>query len=138
MFGAAVGLDMTRRDLQGAARKLGRPWDLGKGFDASAPIGSLRPMASIPSLATGRIWLDVNGEHRQEWDLADQIWPVAALITELSRSVRLAPGDLIMTGTPAGVAAVGEGDVLEGGIDGIGTIRTPIGTRRHGAGSAGG
>jgi len=127
VFGATVGLDMTRRDLQGAAKKLGRPWDLGKGFDASAPIAALRRIEEVASLATGRIWLDVNGERRQQGDLADQIWPVDALIAELSHSVRLAPGDLIMTGTPSGVAAVREGDVLEGGIEGIGTIRTPIG-----------
>ena len=127
LFGAAVGLDMTRRDLQGEAKRLGRPWEIGKSFDASAPIAALRPIAAVPSVERGAIWLDVDGERRQRGDLAEQIWSVPQLIAILSRTLRLEPGDLIMTGTPAGVAAVTPGQTITGGIDGIGSIRTPVG-----------
>ena len=127
IWGAAVGLDMTRRDLQGVAKKMGRPWDWGKAFDFSAPIGAIKPMADVPSLEKGRIWLDVNGETRQEGDLADLIWSVKEHIATLSEAMILAPGDLVMTGTPAGVAAVVQGDVLKGGADGIGEIEVTIG-----------
>jgi fumarylpyruvate hydrolase len=126
IFGYAAGLDMTRRDLQAEAKKQGRPWDMAKGFDASAPIGPIAPSAEIGHPARGRIRLSVNGAIRQEADLADMIWPVPAIIAHLSRLVRLAPGDLIFTGTPAGVGRVGPGDVLEGEIEGVGRVSTRI------------
>jgi len=123
VWGYAVGLDMTRRDLQGEAKKLQRPWEMGKAFDHSAPIGAVVPAARIGHPARGTIGLKVNGVVRQRGDLAQQIWSVAETIAHLSRLVALAPGDLIMTGTPAGVAAVSPGDVLEGWIEGIGEVR---------------
>lgn len=129
VWGAAVGLDMTRRDLQGEAKKMGRPWDWGKSFDHSAPIGAIKPIAQVPSVEIGRIWLEVNGTLRQEGDLADLIWSVREHIAILSTSMALAPGDLVMTGTPAGVAAVAQGDVMKGGVEGIGEIEVTIGAR---------
>lgn len=122
VYGYGVGIDMTRRDLQSDARKAGRPWDMAKGFDQSAPISPLRPAAEIGHPDAARIWLSVNGTARQDSSLAAQIWPVPDTIAFLSQLVRLAPGDLIMTGTPEGVGPVQPGDRLEGGIDGIGTI----------------
>ena len=129
LWGATVGLDMTRRDLQLEARDKGRPWDWGKAFDHSAPLAPLVPMAEVPSLTEGRIWLKVNGETKQEADLADLIWPVAEHVSILSRSMTLAPGDLIMTGTPAGVGAVVPGDVITAGIDGLAEMEITIGDR---------
>ncbi len=126
VWGYTVGLDMTRRDLQNAAKKEGKPWDMGKGFDHSAPIGTLIPAAKFPDPTKGRIALTVNGAIRQESDLSKLIWSVAETIAYLSRLVRLAPGDLIYTGTPEGVAAVVRGDVLEGMVEGVGRIRTKI------------
>ncbi|WCL53522.1 fumarylacetoacetate hydrolase family protein [Gimibacter soli] len=126
VFGYAVGNDLTRRDLQGLAKKGGSPWDMAKGFDQSAPIGSLVPAAKAGHPATGRIWLSVDGAVRQDADLGDMIWSVPAIIAELSRFVTLAPGDLIFTGTPAGVGAVTKGALIEGGIDGVGTLRHRI------------
>jgi len=126
VFGYAVGLDMTRRDLQGEAKKMGRPWDTGKGFEHSAPCSNLRRAAAIGHPSSGRIWLDVNGSVRQQGDLADLIWSIPEMIAYLSTLFTLRTGDLIMTGTPAGVAAVKRGDVLEGGVDGVGTIRTVV------------
>lgn len=123
VWGYTVGLDMTRRDLQGEAKKLQRPWEMGKGFDQSAPMGALVPASHIGHPAKGEIGLKVNGTVRQIGDLAQQIWNVPETIAYLSRLVTLGAGDLIMTGTPAGVAAVGPGDVLEGWIDGIGTLK---------------
>jgi fumarylpyruvate hydrolase len=123
VWGYTVGLDMTRRDLQGEAKKLQRPWEMGKGFDQSAPMGALVPAAKIGHPAKGTIGLKVNGAVRQQGDLAQQIWNVQETIAYLSRLVSLGAGDLIMTGTPAGVAAVGPGDVLEGWIDGIGEVK---------------
>jgi fumarylpyruvate hydrolase len=125
VWGYAAGLDMTRRDLQGEAKKMGRPWDMGKGFDHSAPLGDLMPAAGIDP-SHGRIELRVNGVVRQASDLSHMIWSVAETIAYLSKLVRLAPGDLIFTGTPEGVAAVERGDVLEGSVEGVGTIRTRI------------
>jgi len=122
VYGYAVGLDMTRRDLQGEAKKLGRPWDTGKAFDEAAPIGAIQPAAAIGHPTQGRIWLNVNGSARQDSDLTHLIWNVPETIAHLSRLFRLQPGDLIYTGTPEGVAAVGPGDTLEGGIDGIGEL----------------
>lgn len=126
VFGYAAGLDMTRRDLQAAAKKAGRPWDMAKGFDHSAPIGDIQPAATIGHPAAGLIELTVNGAIRQSSDLAKMIWSVPESIAYLSRHVRLEPGDLIMTGTPEGVAAVVRGDVLEGRIAGVGEVRTRI------------
>jgi fumarylpyruvate hydrolase len=126
LWGYAVGLDMTRRDLQGEAKKLGRPWEVGKGFDLSAPIGPIRPIAQTGEITSGRIWLNVNGERRQESDVSRLIWNVAETIEHLSKYFELQPGDLIFTGTPEGVAAVKPGDVLQGGVDGVGTLRLRI------------
>lgn len=126
VYGYAVGLDMTRRDLQAQAKQAGRPWAMAKGFDASAPIGSIEPAASIGHPDSGAITLSVNGVERQRGDLGDQIWTVSEAIAFLSQFVTLRAGDLIMTGTPAGVGAVVRGDVLEGAIAGIGTVRTSI------------
>ncbi|WP_332699814.1 fumarylacetoacetate hydrolase family protein [Devosia sp.] len=126
VYGYAVGLDMTRRDLQALAKKAGRPWEMAKAFDFSAPIGSIEPASSIGHPAKGAITLSVNGTERQRGDLADQIWSVSQTIAHLSLFVALKAGDLIMTGTPAGVAAVARGDVLEGAIAGVGTVRTSI------------
>jgi fumarylpyruvate hydrolase len=125
VWGYAVGLDLTRRDLQAEAKRLGRPWDLAKGFDASAPIGVLVPAATVDP-TRGSIALDVDGAPRQRGDLADQIWSVAEVIATLSRFVTLAPGDLVLTGTPDGVGAIDRGAVLRGTIDGIGTVSTRI------------
>ncbi len=122
VFGYAVGLDMTRRDLQNAAKAAGKPWDMGKGFDQSAPISSIAPATAIGHPAKGAIWLKVNGATRQGGDLADLIWSVPETIAYLSGLVALAPGDLIYTGTPEGVGPVVAGDVLEGHIDGVGEV----------------
>ena len=123
VFGYAVGLDMTRRDIQARAKEMGRPWDMGKGFDRSAPIGALRTAEAIGHPDAGAIWLRVNGELRQEGDLAQQIWKVAETIAYLSTLVGLRPGDLIMTGTPKGVGKVVPGDRIEGHIDRVGELR---------------
>ncbi len=122
VYGYGVGIDLTRRDLQGVAKSAGRPWDLSKGFDLSAPMGPITPVAAGAQGGKGRIWLAANGAEKQNGDLADMIWPVADVIAYLSRFVTLAPGDLIMTGTPAGVGPLVPGDVVTGGIDGLGEI----------------
>lgn len=126
VYGYAAGLDMTRRDLQAMAKKAGRPWEMAKGFDFSAPIGTIEPASAIGHPASGAITLSVNGVERQKGDLGDQIWSVPETIAHLSRFVMLRAGDIIMTGTPAGVGAVQRGDVLEGAIAGVGTVRTTI------------
>jgi fumarylpyruvate hydrolase len=126
VYGYAVGLDMTRRDLQAQAKKAGRPWEMSKAFDFSAPIGTIEPASHAGHPVSGAIELTVNGTVRQRGDLADQIWTVPETIAYLSGFVTLKAGDLIMTGTPAGVGAVVRGDVLEGSIAGIGTVRTTI------------
>jgi len=126
IYGYAVGIDLTRRDLQAEAKKKGRPWDIAKGFDNSAPISELHPVSEIGHPAKGRIWLSVNGQMKQEGDLQDLIWSIPEIVAELSRYYTLCPGDLIFTGTPAGVGAVVAGDVMEGGIDGVGSITTQI------------
>lgn len=126
VFGYAAGLDLTRRDLQDEAKGARRPWDMSKGFDASAPIGEILPAAGIGHPAKGAITLKVNGQIRQRGDLADQIWPVPEIIAALSKLVRLAPGDLIFTGTPEGVGPLQRGDVLEGEIAGVGVVRSRI------------
>lgn len=121
IYGYAVGLDMTRRDLQTEARNKGRPWDTAKAFDASAPISPIKPLAG-EVLAAGEVVLTVNGAQRQKGDIADMIWNVPETIASLSRYFRLMPGDLIFTGTPEGVAAVVAGDRLEGRIAGVGEL----------------
>jgi fumarylpyruvate hydrolase len=126
VWGYAAGLDMTRRDLQNAAKKEGKPWDMGKGFDHSAPIGQMVPAAKIGHPASGLIDLKVNGKVRQTSDLSKMIWNVQETIAYLSRLVTLAPGDLIYTGTPENVAAVERGDLLEGIVEGVGSVKTRI------------
>ena len=127
VWGYSVGIDLTRRDLQSAAKELGRPWDWGKGFDRSAPCAPLHPVAEVGHPAKGRIWLAVNGSTRQDADLADVIWDTREIIAILSRSMALMPGDLIYTGTPAGVGRVVSGDVMTGGVEGVGEISITIG-----------
>ncbi len=129
IWGATVGIDLTRRDLQLAARDKGRPWDWGKAFDQSAPISPLVPMADVQSLTEGRIWLAVNGEVKQDADIADLIWSVNEHVSILSQSMALAPGDIIMTGTPAGVGAIVPGDTVTGAVEGLAEIAITIGER---------
>ena len=126
IWGYAVGLDMTRRDLQNEMKKQGRPWCIGKGFDQSAPIGPLHPIATTGELTTGAITLGVNGVPKQTGDLAELIWNVAETIETLSKAWTLQPGDLIFTGTPAGVSAVVAGDLMEGFIAGLGTLKVRV------------
>lgn len=127
IFGYAVGLDMTRRDLQFALRDKGRPWDVAKGFDASAPIGPIYPSAASGHLDTGAIELRVNGQTRQSSDVSKLIWSIAETIEHLSTYYALQPGDLIFTGTPEGVGAVQPGDLLEGSIAGLGSLAVRMG-----------
>lgn len=127
VWGYAVGLDMTRRDLQGEAKKQGRPWCIGKAFEESAPIGELRPAADCALDADTWIRLDVNGTTRQQSTLGKLIWSVPEVIEYASRAWLLAAGDLIYTGTPAGVAAVVPGDTLDAGVAGVGSLRLRIG-----------
>ena len=126
VWGYAVGLDMTRRDLQGEAKKLGRPWDIGKGFDHSAPIGPIRRAADCRVDADTRITLEVNGKVRQQSTIGKLIWNIAETIEHLSAAWDLAPGDLIFSGTPEGVAAVETGDVLKASVDGVGSLQVQI------------
>ncbi|WP_316196376.1 fumarylacetoacetate hydrolase family protein [Bradyrhizobium sp. SZCCHNS3053] len=127
VYGYAVGIDLTRRDLQLASRKMQRPWEVGKSFDHSAPCSAVVPAAKIGHPATGKIWLSVNGTERQKGDLSELIWNVPEIIWKLSQQVELAAGDIIMTGTPAGVAAIVPGDKIECGVDGVGTLKVSIG-----------
>jgi fumarylpyruvate hydrolase len=127
VWGYAVGLDLTRRDLQAVAKKDGRPWDMAKGFDASAPCSPLQPVEWIDHPREARIWLEVNGQRKQEGNLNEMIWPVADVISHLSRFVTLAPGDLIFTGTPAGVDALKPGDHVRGGVEGVATFELTVG-----------
>jgi len=126
VYGYGVGLDMTRRDLQGEAKKMGRPWDTGKAFDYSAPCSALVPAAKIGHPCTGEIVLEVNGEVRQKSDLSQLIWNVPDTIAFLSTLFELQPGDLIYSGTPAGVAAVKKGDVMTGRVAGVGSISVKV------------
>lgn len=126
VWGFAVGLDMTRRDLQGEAKKLGQPWCTSKGFDFSAPISPIRRIAETGAITTGNIHLAVNGVRRQDSDISKMIWNIAETIEHLSQYFELQPGDLIFTGTPEGVAAVQKGDLLEGRIEGIDELRVKI------------
>jgi len=129
VWGYGVGVDLTRRDLQAEAKKLSRPWDWAKGFDASGPVTPLRAAAATGHPATGRIWLAVNGDTRQQGDLADMIWAVPDVIAYVSRSVELKAGDLIFTGTPAGVGALQPGDRVTGGVDGVATFEFVVGAK---------
>ena len=126
IYGYAVGLDMTRRDLQNDMKKAGRPWCIGKGFDHSAPIGPITPAAQVPDIGQAAISLNVNGEVRQNSSIAQLIWNVAETIEQLSAAWELQPGDLIFTGTPAGVGAVVAGDVMQGDITGLAGIRVAV------------
>ncbi|WP_282096146.1 fumarylacetoacetate hydrolase family protein [Epibacterium ulvae] len=126
IFAYGVGLDMTRRDLQAAAKAKGRPWSTGKGFDHSAPMSALCPVAQIGHPTSGAVTLKVNGEVRQNGDLAQMLWKPQEIITHLSQLFTLFPGDLIMTGTPAGVGAIERGDLMEGQIAGITDIRVAV------------
>jgi fumarylpyruvate hydrolase len=126
VFGYAVGLDLTRRDQQFAAREQGRPWDVAKGFDHSAPVSAIRPAAEMGHLEQGAIWLEVNGEQRQRANLSEMIWSVPEIVAELSTYFELRAGDLVFTGTPEGVGPVQRGDSLVGGIDGLETLRITV------------
>jgi fumarylpyruvate hydrolase len=125
VWGYAVGVDLTRRDLQNAAKDKGQPWESAKGFDASAPIGVIRPAEDCGEVQ-GRIQLSVNGQTRQDARLSDMIWNVAEVIAQASRLWRLEPGDLIFTGTPEGVGPLLRGDKVEGAIEGVGTVAFTI------------
>lgn len=122
IFGYAVGIDLTRRDLQARFKDKGQPWEMAKGFDQSAPVSALAPAARIGHPGSGAIWLAVNGVERQRGDLSQLTWSVAEVIAHLSTFVALAPGDLIFTGTPAGVGAIVPGDLVRCGIDGVGEL----------------
>ena len=122
VFGYAVGIDLTRRDLQAQAKEKGRPWEMSKGFDQSAPVSAVVPVARSGLLLKGRIWLTVNGNIKQDGDLEQMTWNVAEVIANLSTYVALAPGDLVFTGTPAGVSTIVAGDLLECGIDGVAVL----------------
>jgi fumarylpyruvate hydrolase len=126
VWGYGVGLDMTRRDLQGEAKKLGRPWEIGKAFERSAPMTPLVPVSEIGHPAQGAVTLKVNGDLRQEGDLNQMIWKTQEMIAYLSAHFRLEAGDLIMSGTPAGVGAVDKGDVMEGAVEGVGELRVAV------------
>ncbi|MGB2233954.1 MAG: fumarylacetoacetate hydrolase family protein [Candidatus Puniceispirillum sp.] len=126
VYGYAVALDMTRRDLQGEAKKTGRPWEIGKAFERSAPMSALVPASETGHLDAGRISLKINDEIRQDGDLNQMIWKVPEMISYLSRFYDIAAGDLIMSGTPAGVGPVAKGDILTGEIEGLGTLVTHV------------
>ena len=126
VWGYGVGIDLTRRDLQLQAREQGRPWDWGKGFDRSAPIAPLRPVSEVGHPKAGRIWLAVGGAIKQDSDISKLIWPVPDIISICSQAMALKPGDIIMTGTPEGVGPVQRGEVMTGGIEGLGEIRIAV------------
>lgn len=126
IYGYAVGNDLTRRDLQTAAKKTGRPWETGKAFEQSALLGSIHPVEKVGHIEQGEISLKINGELRQKGDIRDLIWNVPEVIVELSRLFRLMPGDLIYTGTPDGVGPMERGDELEGYVEGLGVLKNTI------------
>ncbi|CAK15394.1 fumarylacetoacetate hydrolase family protein [Pseudomonas entomophila] len=126
VFGYAVGLDMTRRDLQMKMREMGRPWEIGKAFDASAPIAALYPASQVGHPAQGAIWLKVEGQDHQRSDIDQLIWSVPEIIAYLSRFFELQPGDLIMTGTPEGVGPVVAGELMVGGVNGLGELHVLV------------
>ncbi|KQR76424.1 fumarylacetoacetate hydrolase [Burkholderia sp. Leaf177] len=127
VLGYSVGVDLTRRDLQAIAKKMSRPWDWAKGFDESAPVTPIHLAEKHGHPGTGKIWLSVNGETRQTGDLADMIWPVADIISHVSHAVVIKPGDLIFSGTPAGVGALNRGDTVTGGVEGVAEFQFEIG-----------
>jgi fumarylpyruvate hydrolase len=129
IWGYGVGVDLTRRDIQDMAKKMSRPWDWAKGFDASAPCSPLQSVRAIGHPEEGRIWLEVNGTLKQEGDLRDLIWPIADVISYVSQAVALAPGDLIYTGTPAGVGPLLPGDRVQGGVDGVANFAFVVGPK---------
>ncbi len=126
VYGYGLGLDMTRRDLQGQAKKTGRPWEIGKAFERSAPMSALVPVSELGHLNQGRIALEVNGEIRQEGDLNQMVWKVPEMISYLSRFYDIAAGDLIMSGTPAGVGPIQRGDVMVGSIERLGSFTVKV------------
>jgi fumarylpyruvate hydrolase len=126
IYGYAVGNDLTRRDAQAAMKEQGKPWDIAKGFDHAAPVTAIAPVSDIGHPERGRIWLEVNSAPRQEGDIADMIWSVPEVIAELSTWFELAPGDLIFTGTPAGVGPLKPGDRVRGGVDGVGLLEHTV------------
>jgi fumarylpyruvate hydrolase len=126
IFGYAVGIDMTRRDLQDAAKKLARPWEVAKAFDYSAPCTAIVPAQHVETIAKGAIWLEVNGVRKQTGDLSQMIWDVPNQIEFLSTLFELKPGDLIFTGTPAGVGAIRKGDKLKGHVEGVGDLEVAV------------
>lgn len=126
VWGYALGLDMTRRDLQGEAKKQGRPWEVGKGFDLSGPIGPIHPRSVTGTIEKAAIWLDVNGQRKQSSNIDQLIWSVAESLAYLSGLFELKAGDLIYTGTPEGVGAVVKNDLIVGGVDGLGELRVKI------------
>jgi len=126
VWGYGVGIDLTRRDLQSHAKKKGQPWEASKSFDQSAPLSELHPVKSVGHPSAGRIWLEVNGEIRQDGNIDQLIWCVPEIIEHLSALFHLRPGDVIYTGTPAGVSPIQRGDKLRGGVDGIATIEIEI------------
>lgn len=126
VWGYSIGIDFTRRDVQAIAKKAGRPWEAAKAFEKSAPVGPLVPADKLGHPSEGAIWLKVNGENRQSGNLDQMIWKVPEIIAELSKLFTLAPGDVIFTGTPAGVSAVQKGDVVECGVEGLGTLTITI------------
>lgn len=126
IYGYALGLDMTRRDLQNEAKKTGRPWDTGKGFDHAAPMGPLHRAIDVGHPVRGAIWLSVNGEQRQRGDIAAMIWSIPETVAYLSNFFELQPGDLIFTGTPEGVGAIVPGDLMVGGVEGLGELHVEV------------
>jgi len=129
VWGYAVGIDLTRRDLQAESKRLGRPWEVAKAFEGSAPIGAVRPVSAAGPLGARRIWLSVNDRLRQDGDVSRMIWSVEETISQLSGYFELAAGDLVFTGTPAGVGPLVAGDRIEAGIDGIGVIQVQVAGR---------
>jgi len=127
VWGYGVGLDLTRRDLQAVAKEMSRPWDFAKGFDASAPCSELHPVTEVGHPTQARIWLEVNGAVRQDGNLQEMIWSVADVISHISRFVALAPGDLIFSGTPAGVGSLQPGDTVFGAVAGVADFRFVVG-----------
>ncbi|BBH47558.1 fumarylacetoacetate hydrolase family protein [Pseudomonas sp. KU43P] len=132
VYGFAVGLDMTRRDRQRQAKSEGLPWEGAKVFEASAPMTAITPTSQLPWPLDASLWLQVNGQERQRAHLSTQTWPLAEVISRLSRQLPLLPGDLIMTGSPPGVAPLSPGDLIHAGIDGIGELHLRVGPRPAG------